>query len=60
MDLEAIDRRVVRHILERWPNAQTGAELAAMGYDKEMIREEFRAGLRLRLADSAGTDNGTV
>jgi hypothetical protein len=52
MDLKEIDRKVVRDMLDKWPHVQTtAAQLAAMGYEKEMVREEFRAAMK-RFFDS--------
>lgn len=39
-----IDRAVVRAMLTQWPSARTGGLLAAMGYDKEMVRQRVSQG----------------
>lgn len=43
-----IDRRVVREMLTQWPSARTGGLLAAMGFDKQMVRQEFRKVMKAR------------
>ena len=41
--LNEVDRKVVAAMLRKFPtSADTAAKLAALGFDKEMVREEFK------------------
>lgn len=51
IDPVAIDRHTVQKMLQDYPSVQTAVQLAALGYDKEVIREEFRKRFKDLLAE---------